>query len=247
MTIRIRGLYVIIDPDACHEHSPADTARLALEGGASVIQWRDKRRDKGEQLPDASAIRALCTARGATFIVNDHADLAVAAHADGVHLGPHDLSLESVRTIVGDGVLIGVSTNTVDEARQAEALGADYVAVGSVFPTESKPDTRPASLARLHEIKSAVRVPVVAIGGIGLQNIGDVVAAGADAAAVISAVCGAHDTRETAARLAQAFSPSGGAPLRPRKDARHRARIRGRREPPGWGWVSRPVRSGRHP
>ena len=206
MTTRIRGLYVIIDPDACNRHSPVETARLALEGGASVIQWRDKRREKGEQLPEASAIGALCDAQGATFIVNDHADLAVAAHADGVHLGPHDLGLDSVRTIVGDRLLIGVSTNTVDEARRAEAVGADYIAVGSVFPTESKPDTRPASLARLHEIKSAVRLPVVAIGGIGATNIGDVVAAGADAAAVISAVCGAHDTRKAAARLAQAFT-----------------------------------------
>jgi thiamine-phosphate diphosphorylase len=201
----ISGLYVIIDPDACRGRSPADVARMALEGGASILQWRDKRRDKGDQLADARAIAALCGEYGAIFIANDYPDLAVASGADGVHLGQDDLPIEAVRPMVGDAMIIGVSTNNADEARRAEAAGADYVAVGAIFPTSSKDVTRAASVERLREVKAAVRVPVVAIGGINASNIGSVVAAGADAAAVISAVCGADDPRAAAAELAAAF------------------------------------------
>ena len=202
---RIHGLYVIIDPDACGGRSPVDVTRAALEGGGSMIQWRDKRRDKGDQLADARAIRALCREHGALFIANDHIDLAIAVEADGVHLGQHDLPIDAVRPIVGDAMIIGVSTNNADEARAAEAAGADYVAVGAIFATSSKDVTRPASLERLREVKDAVRVPVVAIGGINANNIASVIDAGADAAAVISAVCGADDPRRAARELADAF------------------------------------------
>jgi len=201
----VHGLYVIIDPDACAGRPALAVARAAIDGGATVLQWRDKRRDKGDQLEDARAIVALCAEAGVLSIVNDHADLAIAAGAGGVHLGQHDLPVEAVRPIVGDRV-IGVSTNNPEEARRAEAAGADYVAVGSVFATNSKGATRPASPERLGEVKAAVRVPVVAIGGIDASNIAAVVAAGADAAAVISAVCGAPDPRAASATLASAFA-----------------------------------------
>ena len=200
----IAGLYVIIDPDACEGRPAGDIARMALDGGARVLQWRDKRRDKGEQLDDARAIAAMCREHGALFVVNDHASLALAVDADGVHLGQKDLPIEVVRPIVGD-LVIGVSTNTVEEARRAEQAGANYIAVGAIFATRSKDVTRPASLDRLREIKAAVRVPVVAIGGIDASNIASVVAAGADAAAVISAVCGARDPRAAARDLVGAF------------------------------------------
>jgi thiamine-phosphate diphosphorylase len=201
----IEGLYVIIDPDACSGRAPTDVALRALEGGARVLQWRDKRRDKGDQLAEARAIAALCHAQGAVFIVNDHTDLALASGADGIHLGQHDLPIEAVRPLIG-ALLIGVSTNDAGEAQRAEAAGADYVAVGSIFATRSKPVTRPASLDRLREVKAAVRVPVVAIGGIDASNIASVVEAGADAAAIISAVCGAADVRAAAAQLAAAWT-----------------------------------------
>ena len=202
---RVRGLYVIIDPAACRGRNPVEMARLSLEGGARVVQWRDKTRDKGAQLDEAREIAALCRERGALFVVNDHADLAVACGAGGVHLGQHDLTADAVRPLVGGAMVIGVSTNSADEARAAEAAGADYVAVGSIFPTSSKEVTRPASLDRLREVKAAVRTPVVAIGGINAGNVRDAVAAGADAAAVISAVCGADDPRGSSAELAAAF------------------------------------------
>ncbi len=201
----IRGLYVIIDPVACAGRSPVDTARLAIEGGACVIQWRDKVRDKGDQLADACAIGALCRNAGAIFIATDHVDLAIACGADGVHLGQRDLPIDAARAIAGPSMIIGVSTNNAAEALAAEAAGADYVAIGAIFTTASKGTTRPASLDRIAEVKAAVRVPVVAIGGIDASNIGRVIAASADAAAVISAVCSAADPRAAAAKLASAF------------------------------------------
>ncbi len=198
----IHGLYVIIDPDACAARDPVEIARLALEGGAAVIQWRDKLRDKGDQIADARAVRDLCAKHGSTFIVNDHVDLALAVEADGVHLGQHDLPIEPVRPFVPPDFVIGVSTNNVEEAERAEAAGAGYIAVGSIFPTASKETTRPASPERLRDVKAAVSVPVVAIGGINGSNIDQVLAAGADAAAVISAVCSAGDPRAAARELA---------------------------------------------
>ena len=206
MTHVIAGLYVIIDPDACRGRSPVEVARFALEGGARIIQWRDKHRDKGDQLADALAIAAICRERDAIFIINDHADLAITTGADGVHLGQHDLPIEAVRPIVGAAMIIGVSTNNAAEAQRAEAAGANYVAIGAIFATASKQVTRQASLDRLAEVKAAVRVPVVAIGGINASNIASVVAAGADAAAVISAVCTADDVQAAALTLSSAFT-----------------------------------------
>lgn len=209
----ISGLYVIVDPWAC-VLDPVDVARLALEGGAAMIQWRDKRREKGDQLGQARAVRELCAEHRALFIVNDHADLALALDADGVHLGQHDLPPELVRPFVPREFLIGVSTNNVDEARRAEGNGASYVAIGAIYPTSSKePErTRPASLDVLRDVKGAVRVPIVAIGGINASNIDNVIAAGADAVAVISAVCGAEDVRGAAGELAERFQPSSSPP-----------------------------------
>jgi len=203
----IRGLYVIIDPDACGGRDPVEVARLALEGGASVLQWRDKRREKGDQLPQASAIRGLCARHEASFIVNDHVDLALVLDAHGVHLGQHDLPIEAVRRLVPEGFVIGASTNNADEARRAVEAGASYIAIGSVFPTASKEPgrTRAASVDRVRDVKQAVDVPVVAIGGINASNIDQVIEAGADAVAVISAVCTAADPGAAARELARRF------------------------------------------
>ena len=202
---RIHGLYVIIDPDACAGRDPADVARLALEGGASMVQWRDKRRDKGEQLPQAQAIRELCAQHDALFLVNDHVDLALVVNADGVHLGQRDLPLAAARSLVPAEFIVGVSTNNAEEARRAQAGGASYVAVGSIFATGSKEVTRQADPERLREVKAAIDRPVVAIGGIDASNVDLVLAAGADAVAVISAVCAANDVRAAARELAGRF------------------------------------------
>ena len=139
------------------------------------------------------------------LIVNDHLDLALAAGADGLHVGQKDLPVAAASRIAGPGMIIGCSTNNPEEARRAEADGADYVSVGRLFETGSKADTRPATTETLRAIKAAVSVPVCAIGGIGESNIDAVIAAGADMVAVISAVAGADDPRETARRLAERF------------------------------------------
>ena len=211
---KISGLYVIVDPDACRGRDALDIARLALEGGASMLQWRDKRREKGAQLTEARALRELCAEHGALLIVNDHTDLALAAGADGVHVGQGDLPVEEVRRIVPAAFIVGASTNNVAEALAAEAAGASYIAIGSIYPTRSKePErTRAASPERLSEAKAAVGVPVVAIGGINASNIGEVVRAGADAVAVISAVCGADDVTAAARELVEQFQQQGARP-----------------------------------
>jgi thiamine-phosphate diphosphorylase len=207
--LQISGLYVIIDPQQTQGRDPVEVARQALRGGARILQWRDKTRDKGEQLSEARSLRQLCREHNALFIVNDHVDLALACAADGAHLGQKDLPVSAVRPWAPAGFLLGVSTNNAEEARQAERDGADYVALGSVFPTGSKETTRPASPERLREVKQAVGIPVVAIGGISEENVAQALEAGADAVAVINAVCGAEDVEEAARRLAARFEGRG--------------------------------------
>jgi len=157
------------------------------------------------QLPLAASLASLCREAGALFVVNDHLDLALAAGADGVHVGQKDLPVSLVRRLAGPDMIIGCSTNNADEARTAEADEADYVSVGRLFETGSKEDTRPATVDTVREVKAAVSVPVCAIGGINESNIDEVIAAGADMVAVIGAVVGASDPREAARGLAARF------------------------------------------
>jgi len=202
---RLRGLYVILDPAVSGERDLLQIAREAIAGGARLIQYRDKMREKGEQFATANAVQALCRESGALFFMNDHADIALAIEADGVHVGQHDLSVAAVRKIVPETTLVGASSNNVDEALAAEADLADYVSVGRLFPTDSKADTRPATLETLRAVKAAVSVPVCSIGGINESNIDAVIAAGADMAAVISAVVTADDVREVVHELERRF------------------------------------------
>ena len=214
MREQLRGLYIIIDPAVARGRDQVEIAGEALAGGARLLQLRDKTREKGLQLPIAEALQRLCRERGAPFIVNDHVDLALAAAADGVHVGQKDLPVSVVRRLVPREMIVGCSTNDPEEARRAEADGADYVSVGRLFPTGSKEDTRPATLETVRAVKAAVSLPVCAIGGINETNIDEVLAAGADMAAVIAAVIAApgpsagsrQAVREAARRLAARFA-----------------------------------------
>jgi thiamine-phosphate diphosphorylase len=177
-----------------------------------MLQWRDKRRDKGQQLPDLRAIHALCLEHAALLIVNDHADLALVLARSrggptglGVHVGQKDLPVTEVRAIVPETLILGASTNNPEEARAAAAAGANYIAVGDIFGTASKEGTRAASPERLAEVRAAVAVPVFGIGGINAANVREVMAAGAAGVAVISAVCSAEDPRAAAAELVRAM------------------------------------------
>jgi len=203
---RLHGLYVILDPGVAGERDLIYMAREAIAGGAHLIQYRDKIREKGEQYAIAGALQALCRENGALFFMNDHVDIALAIEADGVHVGQRDLPVAVVRRIVPEAMLVGASTNNLEEARLAQADGADYVSVGRLFPTGSKEDTRSATLEMLHAVKAAIAVPVCGIGGINESNIAGVIDTGADMAAVISAVVGAEDVREATRRLAGRFS-----------------------------------------
>jgi len=170
-----------------------------------------------KQLAQARALYLFCQEHDAVFVVNDHADLALVLAEDGVpplgaigvHVGQKDLPLADVRAIVPPYFVVGVSTNNPDEARAAERDGASYVAVGDTFGTSAKEGTRPASPQRLAQVKAAVRLPVIGIGGITKDNVAEVMAAGADGVAVISAVCGAADPEAAARELIEAM---GGAP-----------------------------------
>jgi thiamine-phosphate pyrophosphorylase len=190
-------------------------AREALRGGADMIQLRDKTGSLRDLLPQARAIRALCRERGALFIVNDRVDLALAVDADGAHVGQEDLPAGEARRLLGPR-LLGVSTHDRAQAEAAAAAGADYIGFGPMFATSSKETGYPPrGLAWLEEIHRAVRLPILAIGGITLDNVAGVVAAGATAPAVISAVAGAPDVAEAArqfrARVLQARA--GRSPL----------------------------------
>lgn len=202
---KLTGLYVIIDPEALGGRSEAQFATKAIRGGARVIQLRDKHRARAKILTVAQELARVCAESETLFIVNDYPDVAVAADADGVHIGQGDLPISAVRRILPIDKIIGCSTATLDEALQAQANGADYIAVGSIYPTLSKADIRLARLKTLRQVKDAVSVPVVAIGGINEQNTADVVAAGADCIAVISTIAGAENvelaTRQLVAKL----------------------------------------------
>jgi thiamine-phosphate pyrophosphorylase len=207
-------LCVITDPHLAPSKDHVDIARAALSGGADMIQLRDKAGDLRFLLPQARAIQALCRAHGAIFIVNDRLDLALAAGADGAHVGQDDLPAEAARRLLGPGKILGVSTHDRAQAEAACGAGADYIGFGPMFPTGTK-DTgyTPRGLGGLREVRAAVPLPILAIGGMSLEGVADVIAAGATAAAVISAIVAAPDiaaaTAAFRARVATAKGPAG--------------------------------------
>ena len=201
-------LYVILDREAARGRALPDLLDAVLAGGARLVQLRDKTLSMADLLPMARALRARCRAAEALFIVNDRADLALAVDADGLHVGQDDLPAAAARRILPPPMLLGVSTHDPAQARQAVADGADYVAVGSMFPTATKAGFQLVGPELLRRVRSDVPGPLVAIGGITEANVAEVMAAGADAAAVISAVCGAPDPQAETARFLSAIGLS---------------------------------------
>jgi thiamine-phosphate pyrophosphorylase len=200
---RVSGLYLILDIDVLGDRDELDVAEKAIKGGAKVVQLRDKRRAKGQLLSRARELKALCARFNVLFIVNDYPDIAIACDADGLHVGPDDLPVSVARQLLPIDKILGRSARTLEVALQAQADGADYIAVGSLYPTASKTDTELVGLETLRQIKEAIALPIVAIGGINADNVADVAAAGADSVAVINAVLGAENVEEAARLLAQ--------------------------------------------
>lgn len=206
---RLRGLYAIT-PETADTARLASLARACLEGGAAALQYRAKGAAPGLGLVQARQLAQLCRAHGALFIVNDSIELALAVQADGVHLGRDDGPASEARMVLPAG-LIGVSCYDDPElARAAAAAGADYVAIGSVFASSTKPGAVRAPLSAVREARTATGLPVVAIGGITHANAAEAIAAGADMVAVITAVFSAPDVRAAARGFARLFDSNPG-------------------------------------
>lgn len=199
---QVAGLYVIVDTQALRGRGEIEVARQAIQGGARIIQLRDKLRPKGMLVPLARELKRVCAESDVLFIVNDYIDLAIDSDADGLHIGQEDLPFVTARKMLPGDKILGCSAATLEEALKAEKEGADYIAIGSIYSTPSKPGTRIAGLETLRQGKKKVSVPVVAIGGINEDNIAEVISAGADAVAVISAVLGADNVKEASQKLA---------------------------------------------
>ncbi len=203
-------LYVILDRSVARGRTLPELLEAVLAGGCRMVQLREKAMPLSELFPVAQVLRRRSREAGALFIVNDRADLARALDADGLHLGQDDLPGIAGRRLLRPGMILGVSTHDADQARRALADGADYIAVGSMFPTGTKPGFQLVGPDLIRRVRPEIAIPLVAIGGINEDNCEEVVSAGADAVAVISAVCAAADpetaTRRFLERLAGAAS-----------------------------------------
>jgi len=200
-------LYVVTDEGLSRGLTHAQIAEKAAIGGADVIQLRDKKRTGRELFNIASDIRASTRKTGAQFIVNDRLDIALASNADGVHFGQDDIPLTAARKIAPRPFIIGISVGSVREAVIAENEGADYVAVSPVFSTGSKCDAGPGlGLQMVTDIHKSVKIPVITIGGLHKENAEEVIEAGADGLAVISAVVSQEDITAAARDLRRIIS-----------------------------------------
>ena len=188
------GLYVITCEELSGGRSTLEVVQKSLEGGAGIIQLREKEWSAAKLIAVGRKLRRLTRSVGAALIINDRVDLALALEADGVHVGQQDMPLTMVRRLVGPDMIVGVSTGDPAEARAAERDGASYIGVGPMFPTNSKKDTRSVrTLEMLSEIRQACGLPIFAIGGMKIEHTASVIRAGADGVAVITAVTGAFD------------------------------------------------------
>ena len=204
---RLKGLYAITDERLIAEEHFSEAIEAALQGGASIIQYRDKSADQQKRLRQAQTLRALCTRYDATCIINDDIELAKVVNADGVHLGQDDIKIAHARQSLGDKAIIGISCyNDIELALTAEKNSADYVAFGTMFSSPTKPDAVTAGPDIISQAKKQLSVPVCAIGGITEENIYLLVQHQGDMAAVISSLFAADDIKHRARLLSQHFS-----------------------------------------
>lgn len=200
-------VYVVLDPILSKGRTHEEVAAMAIAGGASVIQLRDKQASVRELCEIGRRIKALTVRTGAHFIVNDRVDIALAIDADGVHLGQDDLPAGLARDILGPRRILGVSVENGDQARRAARAGATYVAIGPIYEARgSKADAgAPIGVEAITELRKHTRLPIVAIGGINHDRVADVARAGADGAAVISAIVSATDITEATREMKRLF------------------------------------------
>jgi len=203
------SLYAILDPEQTKRSDPEAILRQLLAGGAKIVQLRAKTMAPRDFLQLARSARSLSRSRDCRLIINDRADIALTSDADGVHLGQEDLPLHAARKIMGQK-LIGISTHDVNQAKEAERGGADYIGFGPMFGTMTKATGYAArGVEMLRQIRSAVRLPIVAIGGIKEENVQEVWRAGAESAAIISDILGATDIAAKTRRIIALHSTAG--------------------------------------
>ncbi|HSF05146.1 MAG TPA: thiamine phosphate synthase [Methylomirabilota bacterium] len=199
------SLYVILDRTAARGRDLTDILESTIAGGCRMVQLREKEWPSGRLLALAERLGARCREARVTFVVNDRLDLALAVAADGVHLGQEDLPPRVARPLLRPGMLLGISTHSVEQARAAQTAGADYVAVGAMFPTATKPDFELVGPDLIRKLRAEIRAPLIGIGGITHDNVGEVIRAGAAGVAVISAVCAADDPERATRRFLEAI------------------------------------------
>lgn len=181
----------------------------ALSAGVRFFQYRNKSGSRRLIWETALLLAQVARKAEALFIVNDHADIAMAVDADGVHLGQDDLPIEAARKIIGKEKVIGISTHSREQAQDAERAGADYIGFGPIFSTETKAAGAVQGIEHLKIIRQAVSIPIIAIGGINHANAADVISSGANGIAVISAILSAHDIRQTATEMIRILEKTG--------------------------------------
>jgi len=203
---RIRGLYAIADTAVIGGTRLGSAVAAAVAGGARLVQYRDKAGDPATRLRQTRELAALCHQSEVLFLINDDVELAANSGADGVHLGREDAEIASARAALGEDAIIGASCyNELARARTAADAGADYLAFGSFYPSTVKPEAVHAEAALLHAARAEFALPLVAIGGITPENGAELIAAGADALAVISGIFASDDVAVAAARYARLF------------------------------------------
>ncbi len=198
-------LYAVTDRSWVGKQTLYEQVESAVGGGVTCVQLREKELSDEEFLKEAVEIGKLCRDSQVPFIINDNVEIAIQCGADGIHVGQEDMEAGNVRALVGDGMMIGVSVQTVEQALAAQAAGADYLGVGAVFPTATKADATDVSYETLKEICRSVAIPVVAIGGINKTNILQLSGSGVDGVALVSAIFAAEDI-EAECRLLKQYS-----------------------------------------
>ena len=195
-------LYAVTDRAWLKENEDlTSVCKSVIENGATFLQIREKDLDEGTFEQEAEALKKLCAQYHIPFVVNDSVEIALDIDADGVHVGQSDIKGRDIRSMIGNEKILGISAGTVEEAIAAEKAGADYIGVGAVFGTSTKKNARNLTVEKLKEISESVSIPVVAIGGIGVSNIMELVESGVDGVAVVSAIFAAENPGEATAKL----------------------------------------------
>ena len=195
------SIYLLTDDECLKGRPLLPSVEEALQGGVTLVQYRSKFKDGGPMYEEALALKALCDSYDVPLIINDRVDVALAVGAAGVHVGQDDLPCAVVRALTGADFVIGVSAHNPEEARHAIAAGADYLGCGAVFGTATKPGVAKLGLANLRAIRRVATKPMVGIGGVKADNYGEVLATGADGAAIISGILGADDIKAEVAKF----------------------------------------------